>query len=145
MMPDRRSDVDWKLSAFNPIDGQQWTVIVPATHIAMTWRRGVGPTRELALLVPHVLLHPTAVFRGLRDRESSEWLCYVGLPPNAYDYRNGQRVAPWPGEVYLVFVNSERAVYTERWERSASDNPELPEGYETRFAERLGYRDEFRI
>jgi hypothetical protein len=143
MIPDHRSGADWKLLAFNPIDGQRWTVIVPAAHIWLTWQRGMGPTRELAELVPFVLEHPTAVFRGLRDRESPEGLCYTGLPSKAYDYSNGKKVGPWSGEVYLVFVNGAGAVYTERWEKSAPDDQTLPEGHETRFVERLRYRDDF--
>lgn len=143
MIPDRRSGLDWKLPAFNPIDCQQWTVSVPTAHIELIWRKGMGQSRELAELVPPVLLRPIAVFRGLRDRESAEGLCYVGVPSRAYNYSTGQRLPPWPGEVYLVFVNGARAVYTERWEKCAPDNPELPEGYGSRFVERLRYRDDF--
>jgi hypothetical protein len=133
---------DGQLPAFNPRDGQTWTVLVRDAKAEVIRKRGIGPARELAEIVPPTLLRPNAVFRGLRDRGASNWLCYVGSPTKAYDYENGQRVPPWPGEVFLVFVNDQRVVYNWRWEKADPADPKLPIDFETRFLERLEYRNE---
>src|SRR5262249_44641962 len=140
MATQREYRPDGLLPAYNPIDGQTCTVIVRQTTAEIIRRRGFGPAHELVEIVPPTLLRPTAVFRGLRDRDALTWLCYVGLPTRAYDYTTGLRVPPWPGEVFLVFVNGERVVYTWGWEKSSPSNPHLPEDHEARFVEKLEYR-----
>ena len=61
--------------------------------------------------MPLTLQQPTAVFRGVREEGESRWLCYVGLPPDAYNHRMGERLRPWLGQVFLVFVDDDRIVY----------------------------------
>ena len=90
---------------------------------------------ELALIVPEVLLRPTAVFMGIRwDADENNitdvpsWLCYVGLPTCSFT-ASGEKADPYEGEVYLVFVNADRVVYHHRWDKCAPDNQRLPIGY----------------
>jgi len=128
---------DGVLQAFNPRDGQFIPVFVRESKAEVVRRRGVGPARELGECVPPTLSLPHAVFRGLRDQDEEEGLCYVGHPDRSFDYKSGNRVPPPAGEVFLVFVNEQRIVYTWGWERMSPDNAELPEGYATRFKERL--------
>jgi len=103
--------------------------------------QGLGAAMELADTVRWTLLHPRAVFRGVRDleRDISEdnWLCYVALPSHAYDHKTGKKRPPWPGEVFLVFVTEERTVYNWYWYESDGRKPHLPADYETRFLEKV--------
>lgn len=96
-----------------------------------------GAARELAYLVPFVLQNPTAIFRGVRDEGESQWLCYAGLPEDAFNHRTGERVRPWAGQVFLVFVDDDRIVYNWRWDRSDATSLRLPVDYAERFEERL--------
>lgn len=64
-------------------------------------------------------------------------LCYVGLPDRAYDYESGQRREPWPGLVYLVYVNASMFVYSFVWAKADPDVPYLPVAHDTRFKEKL--------
>jgi len=127
------------LDAFNPIDCQFYKVTVRGTKADWVRQIGVGATKVLHEIVPPTLRNPTAVFRGLRDRDAANWLCYVGLPARAYDYETGNRVPPWENEVFLVFVNDNRVVYSWRWEKSDPCDPRLPKGHESRFDRRLEY------
>jgi hypothetical protein len=135
-MSDQRP-LDWKLDAINPRDGQLFHVIVKYDKKeAIKWH-GVGRVRELIELVPPIVRNPKAVFRGVRDRVERRWLCYVGLPDCAYDRVSGHRIPPWPGKVFLVFVNANRVVYNWRWDPADLDKPYLPEQYEIRFDKQL--------
>jgi len=103
--------------------------------------RSMGQTKECAYLVPYILQTPSSVFEGLRREEDEDprgvgWRCYCGLPTAAYR-ANGTEVNPYPGQVYLVFVNQAMIAYNWRWERADPDNPRLPNGHEIRFRTRL--------
>ena len=91
--------------------------------------------------MPMILEKPTAIFEGLRrdedeDRWGYGWRCYCGQPEHAYR-SDGSLAPPYPGQVYLVFVNDEQVAYNWRWERADPDNPRLPIGHETRFKQKL--------
>jgi len=145
MAEQREYRPDGTLRALNPLDGQQFTVTVRETKVETVRRRGIGPAKELVEIVPPTLLHPDAVFPILREGDEPRGLCFVGTPTRAYDYRTGSRVPPWLGEVFLVFVNAERVVYTWGWEKSSPNNPRYPENYEHRFGKKLEYRYDKRI
>jgi hypothetical protein len=44
---------------------------------------------------------------------------------------------PYPGQVYLVFLNDEKVAYNWRWEKADPDQPGLPMDHEDRFKQRL--------
>jgi len=101
----------------------------------------MGHAKECAYIVPHILRHPTAVFEGLRrdedeDRLGYGWRCYCGRPVQSYR-ADGTEQNPYPGQVYLVFVNDERIAYNWRWETADAEDFNLPMEYATRFARRL--------
>jgi hypothetical protein len=125
------------LLAIDPNTGKTWQLLL--RHALMDWtaKRGTGPALELGYTVPWALLHPTAIFRGLREEGEQEWLCYASLPTEAYHYRTGQQRPAWPGQVFLVFVDDDHIIYTWRWEPADPNDPRLPENYTTRFDERV--------
>jgi hypothetical protein len=96
---------------------------------------------ELADTVRWALLHPRALFRGVRDleREIAEdgWLCYVAIPSHAYDHKTGKKYPAWLGEVFMVFVTEERVVYNWYWCKCDGRESHLPADYENRFLERV--------
>lgn len=125
------------LEAINPADGKRCQVYVRISKIDATAKRGMGAARELAYLVPHALQNPNAIFRGVREEGESQWLCYIGSPPDAYNHRTGERMRPWPGQVFLVFVDDDCIVYNWRWDKADTDELRLPIDHAQRFEERL--------
>ncbi len=95
-----------------------------------------------AYCLPSVLQKPTAVFRGLlrekdQERSGRGWLCYCGRPEYAYD-RDGGRVPPREGFVFLAFMTDDFVVYNWRWEKANPEDPNLPlEMDPVRFEERV--------
>ena len=101
----------------------------------------MGHANECGHIVPMILQQPTAIFEGLRedadeDRRGYGWRCYCGIPEHAY-HADGTERPPYPGQVYLVFVNDEHVAYNWRWERADPDNPRLPENHQQRFKRKL--------
>lgn len=125
------------IPALNPSTGEQWTLLIRHKKLDETAKRGMGAARELAHTVRQVVLHPTAVFKGVREEVEEEWLCYVGTPETAYNYRTGDARPAWEGEVFLVFVNDDRIVYNWRWEKADSRYRDLPLNFEDRFDQRV--------
>jgi len=129
------------LDAVDPVQGTVLQVQVSYQRMLAVGRRSMGHAQECAQLVPMTLQHPTAVFEGLcrdedEDRRGVGWRCYCGTPDRAF-HADGAARAPYPRQVYLVFVNDENVAYNWRWERCDPDNVTLPEGYATRFKRRL--------
>lgn len=130
----REDQIDaYFLDAINPEKGQVFSLIVRYGKKEAVKRYGAGRTKELIEIVSWLVLHPTSIWQGLRDRNARDWLCYVGSPNSAIDLPTGRRIPPWPGKVFLVFANAERVVYTWGWEPSDPESPQFPEGYKTRF------------
>jgi len=48
---------------------------------------------------------------------------------------NGSEAAPWPGEVFLVFVSAERVAYHWYWYEADATNPNVPVDWAVRFKE----------
>lgn len=97
--------------------------------------------KECAIIVPMILQHPTAIFEGLREDEDEDprgvgWRCYCGIPAISY-HSDGTERSPYPGQIYLVFVNDEEVAYNWRWEKADPDDPKLPQNYTQRFKKRL--------
>ena len=127
------------VAAINPDDGRPWQIGVPRAVQQRMLDKGRGRVLEFAEVVVPNLMHPAAVFRGIRDSDwgegDDEGLCYVCTPTAAYDYKRHVEVNAWPGQVLLVFVNGERELYNWRWERADPERPDRPLGWETRFRE----------
>lgn len=130
-----------RLEASNPEDGKTCLVQISFERMHIVGRRGLGHAKECGYIVPMILQKPVAVFEGLRcdedeDRSGYGWRCYCGVPDRGYR-ADGTERAPYPGQVYLVFVNSEGIAYNWRWEKCDSQDPKLPENYKERFRKRL--------
>ncbi len=129
------------LDAIDPSDGGKWQVLLQDGKMDYVAAQGLGAAMELADTVRWALLHPRALFRGIRDPErdiaEDNWLCYVAAPGHAYDHKTGQKRPPWPGEVFLVFVTDERVVYTWYWCESDPQQSHLPMDYENRFTDKV--------
>jgi hypothetical protein len=130
------------LLAIEPKDGSlSCEVLVSFDRMQSVARRGMGHAKECGLIVPAILQKPSAIFEGLRqdddeDRRGFGWRCYCGIPEHSFR-ADGSEARPYPGQVYLVFVNDERVVYNWRWERADPNDPFLPLNHETRFKKRL--------
>jgi hypothetical protein len=130
------------LQALDPVTGKL-TAEVQVSHERMqaVGRRSLGHARECGYVVPATLQRPTAIFEGLRRDEDEDlrgvgWRCYCGIPDHSYQ-RDGTQAAPYPNQVYLVFVNEERVAYNWRWEKADPDKPTLPVGYLDRFKKQV--------
>ena len=130
------------LQAFNPKDAQlSAEVQISYERMQSVGRRSLAHAKECGYIVPMILQQPTAIFEGLtqdedEDRRGYGWRCYCGVPKHSY-HSDGTPGLPYPGQVYLVFVNDEGVAYNWRWERADPDYPNLPMGYSTRFKKRL--------
>jgi hypothetical protein len=129
------------IAAIDPIDGKPCEVLISYDRMQAIGRRSMGHAMECAYIVPAVLQGPAAIFEGLTSDDDEDargygWRCYCGVPDQAYRV-DGTAVAPFSGQVYLVFVNDEHVAYNWRWEKADPNNPRLPIGYETRFRKNL--------
>jgi hypothetical protein len=130
------------LPAIDPVDGKLTAEIqISFDRMQTVGKRSMGHAKECGHILPAVLKTPTAIFEGLtqdndEDRRGYGWRCYCGLPTESYR-SDGSAKPPYPGQVYLVFVNEECVAYNWRWEQADPDNPRLPIGHETRFRIRL--------
>jgi hypothetical protein len=107
------------IAAMDPVTRGACEVMISYDRMQAVGRRSVGHAKECAFIVPAILQSPSAVFEGLRwdedeDRTGVGWRCYCGIPGHAY-LRDGSAVRPYPGQVYLVFVNDEQVAYNWRW------------------------------
>jgi hypothetical protein len=118
------------------------TVYLSYARLQALGKRSKGQVMEAAHIVPDTLTNPSSMFEGLRRDEDEPrdgetgWRCYCGCP-NASFREDGTRVAPWKGQVYLVFVNEDRVAYNWRWEPADEMDPNLPRNHEARFRKRL--------
>ncbi len=104
-------------------------------------RRSMGQAKECGYIVPSILQKPSAVFEGLtadddEDRRGVGWRCYCGIPQPSYG-SDGLPGRPYPGQVYLVFVNDEGVAYNWRWDKADPAEPTLPINHATRFKQRI--------
>lgn len=129
------------LAAIDPTDGTMSEVLVSFDRMQAVGKRSMAHAKECGYIVPMILQHPTAIFEGLRqdedeDRKGAGWRCYCGLPQCAY-HRDGSERSPFPGQIYLVFVNDERVAYNWRWEKADDLDSRLPQNCQQRFQKRL--------
>ncbi len=101
------------LRAIGPQSGEATEVLISHRRMHAVAQRSLGQAKECGILVPHTLQHPTAIFEGLRkdedeDQRAPGWYCYCSKPPYSFD-ENGEEQPPYPGQVFLVFVNRERS------------------------------------
>jgi hypothetical protein len=140
MEPPSASPGRVSLKAIDPASGKETEVLVSHRRMHTVGRRSVGHAAECGILVPYTLQHPSAIFEGLR-RDSDEagrtpgWYCYCSTPPCSFD-EDGNRQPPYAGQVFLVFVNREKVVYSWRWEKADKDDKSLPENHDQRFERR---------
>ena len=140
MIDPRKAGKSYRLEARNPYGDTRYNVLVTEATMDSARARGPGACRELMVNVPHVLIQPSAVFRGVRERGENLWLCYAGHPDYYYDSR-GQRLAAPENEIFLVFVTEKQIVYTHRWEDADLENADSPRDYNDRFDKRLRHND----
>jgi hypothetical protein len=130
------------LQAIDPRDGSlACEVLISYDRMQAVGKRSMGHAKECAFIVPMILQRPTAVFEGLRwdedeDRSGYGWRCYCGVPDRAY-HVDGRQRPPYPGQVYLVFVNDEGVAYNWRWEKADPHDRKLPVGHDERFRQKL--------
>jgi hypothetical protein len=129
------------LQAVNPVDGKTCTVQISHARMQAVATRGMIHASECGRIVPAILRGPTAIFEGLRREEDEDqwgagWRCYCGVPSCSYR-KDGSAGPAYPGQVYLVFVNSDGVAYNWRWEKADEDDPRLPVGHTDRFKRRL--------
>ena len=129
------------LEAVDPTTGKKCQVQISFARMHAVGKRSLGHAAECGYIVPLVLQEPTAIFDGLRREEDEDrwgygWRCYCGVPNRSYGI-DGREAAPYPGQVYLVFVNDQSVAYNWRWEKCDPQDPTLPMGHEARFKRRL--------
>lgn len=131
------------LDAIDPVDGKKVNVILSYRRLHYLARTGSqGRICEAQYLVPETLLYPMAIFEGLRwDSDENEsdkpgGRCYCRIPDYAFR-QDGSEKQPEQGEVFLVFVNSDRVAYTWRWEKSDPNDQKAPKEYTDRFRRRV--------
>jgi hypothetical protein len=128
------------LRAIDPHSGNDTEVLISHRRMHAVAHRSLGHAKECGILVPHTLQNPAAIFEGLRkdedeDRRAPGWYCYCSKPPCSFD-DNGEEQPPYPGQVFLVFVNREKVAYNWRWARADKADDSLPENHEARFERR---------
>jgi hypothetical protein len=129
------------INAINPKDGKELAVQIAYERLQALGKINCGYVCETAFIVPKILQKPTAIFEGLcwdedEDSRGYGWRCYCGIPDRSYD-RDGNQRPPYPGQVYVIFINDEKVAYLWHWVECDPKNPELPIGYKERFKERL--------
>jgi hypothetical protein len=129
------------IQAINPVDGKTCEVQISFDRMQAVDRRSLGHAKECGFIVPAILQKPTAIFEGLRRDEDEDprgvgWRCYCGIPEHSYR-RDGTEAAPYPNQVYLVFVNDEGVAYNWRWEKADPDQPTLPIDSQSRFKQQV--------
>ena len=129
------------VEALNPADGNTCEVVISFDRMQTVGRRSMAHAKECGYIVPAILQKPMAIFEGLRRDEDEDpkgvgWRCYCGIPENAY-HTDGTKRTPYPGQVYLVFVNDEGVAYNWRWEKADSEHPNLPVDFQTRFRKQV--------
>ncbi len=129
------------LEAINPVDGKSCHVQISFDRMQAVGRRSLGQAKECGYIVPMILQRPAAVFEGLRRDEDDDlrgvgWRCYCGVPDRSFRV-DGTESPPYPGQVFLVFVNDEEVAYNWYWAKCDRDDRTLPEGYVDRFRKRL--------
>ena len=129
-----------QLDSVDPESGKPIKVQISHERLMAVIQRGMAQAKEACHIVPHVLQKPQAIFEGLtqdedEDRRGVGWRCYCGIPPHSYR-TDGTECPPYPGQVYLVFVNRDGVAYNWRWEKADPTSPALPIDHEIRFKRR---------
>jgi hypothetical protein len=151
-LPDRNGY--FRLRAIHPTDDGEWDISV-SNRKRDQCRGEPWRAMELAHTVRATLLHPFAIFVGIRTLDGSLedieeedrfrfGLCYVGNPDVRYHHRQGPRGRPNefeerdPGRaVFCVFLNAARVVIGWHWTPESKSQPRLPEDWDIRFSKRL--------
>lgn len=130
-----------QIQAVDPTTGKFCAVLISYDRLNTVAKRSLGHASECGYIVPAILQKPTAIFEGLRhdedeDKRGSGWRCYCGVPECSFR-TDGTKARPYPGQVYLIFVNDDQIAYNWRWEKSDEKDSTLPINHETRFKRRL--------
>lgn len=140
-MADEENEQYEPLTALSP-DAQRWWRIYVAHHrIDFLARHMRHAAYEAAYIVPEIVQSPrTHVFEGAGNsvgepQPGADWLCYCGRPAASYT-NEGRRRDPWPGQIYLIFLNRHRIAYSWRWEWAKEKEPH-PIGNPDRFQRRI--------
>lgn len=127
---------DGILSALDPTDGGEWDLRVSV--VFMERCRGIshGELLTLAKTVPHACSQPTRIYQGVRSEAEGEWLCYCAQPPVRFT-KTGNEVPPNDDDIFLVFVNSDRRIYSFQWEKTPHSNSGIPSNCHARFQRKV--------
>jgi hypothetical protein len=85
--------------------------------------------------VRSALLNPKKLFEGVRDYEQGGF-AYVCKPAYAMTEKEN-KVLPWPGKVFAVFVNPAGCIYNWLWLKESSDKPGYPVDWMNRFEKEI--------
>jgi hypothetical protein len=138
--PDTRRQM-LSIEGVDPTSGKTFLIHISHDRLLTVARRSMGQAKEAAFIVPATLQRPAAIFEGLRWDEDEDprgvgWRCYSGIPAVAYR-TDGTERPPYPGQVYLVFVNQKNVAYNWRWENADPGDPRLPMNFQARFTRKL--------
>jgi hypothetical protein len=139
LMESWMSSRDIEFPALDPATGEYGTPVrVTPRRQEMCTRRSKGAVAELAYLVSEALKSPNHIYEGIRwnedddSQDSDGWRCYCLKPEFAFN-NDGERRPAYEGEVFLVFVNTDRVAYNWRWEKCHEFEPSHVQRFETRF------------
>lgn len=97
-------------------DGSAWAFELMSDRMKRAAEHGMGEATTLAKCVLQVLQDAGAmVFQGLRRDGYEEGLCYVGSPPSRFN-ADGSKRTPQIDDMFFVFINEDRTIYTWGWE-----------------------------
>lgn len=126
------------VSAVDPETGKSIEILISYEKIIRVGKRSKGQALECKEIVPFALQKPVHIFEGLcRDEDEQStgvpgWRCYCSLPSYAFE-KDGNKVSPWPDEVFLVFVNEEKVAYNWYWVKSDKEDKTRPVDFNGRF------------
>lgn len=126
---------DFRCETIDPDDpdGPKTAVIFPA-FLTMAYYKYHPVRYENLRAAKWVLEHPLRIFRGVREYNEPDWLCYVGKPREWYIKENTKE--PFPEDkLFAVYVNSRKCVYECRGEIAAKDDSLCPDDWENRYGE----------
>jgi hypothetical protein len=94
---------------------------------------------EMNLLIPTTLRSPNSLWKGVREPDPGEdhgGYCFSKPFPNKIN-GEGQSCPNPDGYVFCVYVNAEFVIYEFRWDEPDAADNRLPNGWSTRFHERV--------
>lgn len=114
-------------------DGAKISAIFPA-GLTLAYYKYHPVRYENLRAAKWVLEHPLRIFRGVREYNEPDWLCYVGRPKQWYTKEDVIEEFP-KDRLFAVYLNSKMYVYECRAEVAAEDDPLCPDDWANRYGE----------